>query len=141
MPKFGQASRTRLDSCDKRLQDLFNEVINHADCTVTAGHRGQQEQEEAYRTGRSKVRWPNSKHNSVPSLAADVVPYPIEWPNPNMGREEYARSLGRWYMFVGLVRGIAAKQGIKVRCGADWDGDFDVKDQNFHDLPHFEIVD
>jgi hypothetical protein len=30
--------------------------------------------------------------------------------------------------------------GIESRMGADWDGDFDTKDQTFHDLPHFELV-
>ena len=65
----------------------------------------------------------------MPSLAADVVPYPIDW-------EDHQR----FYMFVGIVQGIAASMNIKIRCGADWDGDMEIKDQNFHDLPHFELL-
>lgn len=138
--QWSPISAARLATCDPKLQALFNEVIKYVDCSVTCGHRGQEEQNEAYRTGHSQLEWPESKHNRQPSVAVDVVPYPIEWPIGTMDREEYARCLGRWYMFVGFVRAIAAKQGIKVRCGADWDGDFEVKDQNFHDLPHFELV-
>ena len=34
---------------------------------------------------------------------------------------------------------VANRLGLKVRWGGDWDGDFEFKDQNFHDLPHFEL--
>ena len=129
MPKFGTRSRTNLESCHEDLQKLFNEVIKHYDCTVICGHRGQAEQDQAYHDGRSKLRFPESKHNKTPSLAADVVPYPIDW-----------NDIERFYMFVGIVRGIAAMMEIPIRCGADWDGDMEVKDQNFHDLPHFELL-
>lgn len=129
MAKFSKTSADRLATCHLDLQRLFNEVIVHQDCTIACGRRGETEQDEAFRTGKSKVRFPNSNHNSDPSLAVDVVPYPVDWNDKN-----------RFYMFVGLVRGIAAMLGIKIRCGADWDGDFEIKDQNFHDLPHFELV-
>lgn len=58
-----------------------------------------------------------------------------------MGIEVYARALGRWYLFAGYVRATADRLGIRVRYGADWDGDFEVKDQNFHYLPHWELLD
>jgi len=63
------------------------------------------------------------------SLAVDVVPYPINW-----------NDLPRFYMFVGYVKRIADELGITIRCGADWDMDGWSKDQKFHDLPHFELV-
>jgi peptidoglycan L-alanyl-D-glutamate endopeptidase CwlK len=126
---FGERSRRNLATCHEELQRLFNEVIKHFDCSVICGHRGQEEQDEAYHRGHSKLKFPDSKHNKMPSLAADVVPYPINWDD-----------LDRFYMFVGIVRGIAAMMDIPIRCGADWDGDMDLKDQNFHDLPHFELL-
>jgi len=129
MPKFGKVSKKNLSTCCDDLQRLFNEVIKYYDCKVICGSRSKKEQDKAYYGGRSKVQWPNSKHNGTPSMAADVVPYPIDW-----------EELRRFYMFVGIVRGVAAMLGIKIRCGADWDGDMEVKDQNFHDLPHFELV-
>jgi hypothetical protein len=129
MPKYSQKSKDRLATCAQPLQDLFNEIIKHYDCTIVCGTRSKEDQDKAYAAGRSKVQYPNSKHNTFPSVAVDVVPYPIDWNDFN-----------RFYMFVGIVRGFAAMMGIKIRCGADWDGDMEVKDQNFHDLPHFELV-
>lgn len=128
MPSFSIRSKDNLSTCDKRLQKLFNEVIRHWDCTILQGHRGEFSQNKAFLEGRSKLRYPKSKHNQNPSKAVDVAPYPIDWDD-----------LQRFYMFVGFVRGIAIKMGIKIRVGADWDGDGQWKDQNFHDLPHFEI--
>ena len=129
MPAFGERSRNNLETCHGDLQKLFNEVIKHFDCSVICGHRGQEEQDRAFHDGRSKLKFPQSKHNKMPSLAADVVPYPIDWNDTR-----------RFYMFVGIVRGVAAMMNIPVRCGADWDGDMEIKDQNFHDLPHFELL-
>lgn len=127
--KFGQQSMKNLSECHPDLQRLFSEVIKHIDCTVIEGHRGEHTQTMYFHSGKSKVQFPHSKHNSSPSLAADVVPYPIDWADKN-----------RFYHFVGLVRGIASQLGIRIRCGADWDGDNEFKDQNFNDLPHFELV-
>jgi peptidoglycan L-alanyl-D-glutamate endopeptidase CwlK len=128
MPKFSQFSRNNLETCHDDLQKLFNEVIKHFDCRVICGHRGKEEQDKAYHDGYSKLQFPESKHNKMPSLAVDVVPYPVDWDDTR-----------RLYMFVGIVRGIAAMMKIPIRCGADWDGDMEIKDQNFHDLPHFEL--
>jgi peptidoglycan L-alanyl-D-glutamate endopeptidase CwlK len=129
MPTFGERSRNNLETCHEDLQKLFNEVIKHFDCSVICGHRGQEEQDKAFHNGWSKLKFPESKHNKTPALAADVVPYPVDW-----------EAKQRFYMFVGIVRGIAAMMNIPIRCGADWDGDMEIKDQNFHDLPHFELL-
>ena len=128
MPAFSELSRARLATCHPDLIKLFERVVLIADCTVICGHRGEAEQEAAFRSGFSKVRFPASKHNASPSLAADVIPYPIDWSDRR-----------RFYLFAGIVRGVAGELGIPIRLGADWDGDLDLKDQNFHDLPHFEL--
>jgi peptidoglycan LD-endopeptidase CwlK len=130
MPSFGKKSMERLKTCDQRLQDLFNEVIKNYDCSVLQGTRTKEEQDEFFRTGKSKVQWPNSKHNSSPSKGIDVSPYPIDWDNTK-----------RFYHFAGYVQGIADQMGIKLRWGGDWDNDFDLDDQSFMDLVHFELVD
>lgn len=129
MPKFGKRSKRNLAQCENQLQDLFNEVIKHFDCSVICGHREQKEQDEAFYSERSKVEFPNSKHNTLPSLAVDVLPYPIDF-----------KDTDRMYMFVGFVRGIAASMNISIKSGADWDSDTEVNDQIFHDLPHFELI-
>ena len=56
MPKFGSRSKSRLKTCDTRLQDLFNEVIKHVDCSVLEGHRGEERQNKFYDEGKSKPK-------------------------------------------------------------------------------------
>jgi peptidoglycan L-alanyl-D-glutamate endopeptidase CwlK len=34
---------------------------------------------------------------------------------------------------------VASEEGVNVRWGGDWDGDRDIDDQTFDDLPHFEF--
>jgi peptidoglycan L-alanyl-D-glutamate endopeptidase CwlK len=128
MPHFSERSMKKLETCDPSLQTLFNEVIKNFDCTVLCGHRGEEEQNEAYHSRRSKKPWPQSKHNKLPSDAVDVAPYPINWND-----EE------RFYYFAGYVQGVASQMGIKIRFGGDWDSDTEVDDQDFNDLPHFEL--
>lgn len=130
MPTYSRVSRDRLATCDERLQRVFNKVIEFEDCSILCGHRGQAEQDEALRTGKSKLGWPKSNHNALPSRAVDVAPYPIDWSDPD-----------RFRLFAGKVLGIAAMLGIPLRWGGDWDGDGTNRDQSFHDLPHFELVD
>ena len=129
MAKLGKSSEERLNTCHPDLQKVFRRVVEKYDLTITCGTRGEAEQNEAFRTGKSKVQFPKSKHNLTPSLAVDAVPYPIDW-----------NDRSRFYHFAGYVLGIAEGMGIKLRWGGDWDGDFDLKDQKFFDLPHFELV-
>lgn len=133
MPHFGDRSKRNLATCDPRLQDLFNEVIKHYDCTIIQGFRTKEEQMEAYHSGKSQVKWPNSMHNKTPSKAADVAPWFSTAPHIRWNDTE------SWYHFGGYVRAVAKQMGIPIRWGGDWDGDFNLKDQNFMDLPHFEI--
>jgi len=129
MPKFGSRSRKNLATCHEDLQDLFNEVIKHVDCSVICGHRNKQEQNKAFEEKRTKVKYPNGRHNAIPSMAADVVPYPIDWDD----RE-------RFHLFAGFVLGIAQSMEINIRWGGDWNKNFEVDDNNFDDFPHFEMI-
>ena len=128
MPKFGKKSRDQLKTCHPKLQRVFNEVIKSVDCTVLKGYRNEEEQNEAYDKGNSKVRYPDGRHNANPSNAVDVTPYPVDWDD----RE-------RQTLFAGFVLGIAKSMGINLRWGGDWDQDFEVQDNKFDDFPHFEI--
>ena len=128
MPKFSKKSLSKLETCDKRLQDLFLRVVKKFDCTILEGHRSKDRQNKLFDEGKSKLKYPKGKHNSLPSKAVDVAPYPIDWND----RE-------RFTYFAGYVIGIAYQMGLKIRWGGDWDMDTEVKDNNFDDLPHFEI--
>ena len=130
MPRFGKSSRERLATCDEKLQDVFNEVIKHVDCSVLEGHRDERKQDKYFEEGKTKVRYPMGRHNSKPSRAVDVVPYPVDWED----RE-------RFHLFAGFVLGMARRMGISLRWGGDWNMNFEVDDNKFDDFPHFELVD
>lgn len=129
MFKYSERSASNLITCTTKLVRLFEYVIKGFDCTILEGHRGEEEQNEAFRTGRSTLKFPQSKHNKSPSLAVDVAPYPIDW-----------NDIERFRAFGGYVLGVAYSYGIKIRWGGDWNGNWDFKDQRFVDLPHFEFI-
>ena len=122
MPHYSATSLDRLNTCDERLVGLMIEVIRHRDCSILCGHRGEDAQNEAFRTGRSQLRYPQSNHNELPSKAIDAAPYPIDWDD-----------LDRFKVFGGFVLGVAAAKGLRLRWGGEW--------PNFKDYPHFELVD
>ena len=130
MPRFGKRSKERLATCDTRLQEVFNEVIKYVDCSILEGHRDKERQNQLHIEGKTKVKYPNGRHNSSPSNAVDVTPYPVDWAD----RE-------RQTLFAGFVIGIARSMGITLRWGGDWDMDFQVMDNRFDDFPHFEVRD
>jgi peptidoglycan L-alanyl-D-glutamate endopeptidase CwlK len=129
MPKFSQRSIDNLALCHPDLQRLFTEVVKHVDCIVIEGYRGQEKQHEAFVTGKSKLDWPNGKHNQLPSLAVDAMPFPIDWKDEK-----------RIHYFIGFVLGVASQLGIQIRSGHDWDRDNDLDEHDFQDGPHFERV-
>lgn len=130
MAEFTRRSQSKLDTCDERLQRLFAAVVEYVDCTVIIGHRPQEAQDRAFELKLSKLKWPLSKHNSTPSKAIDVAPYPINWDDR-----------ARFYYFGGFVKAMAIQMGLKIRWGGDWDSDNDFSDQTFMDLVHFELID
>lgn len=121
MPVFGNISLARLETCDERLQKIAHAAIKRMDFSVACGHRGEQEQNEAYARGFSKLKFPKSKHNSLPSRAMDLVPWPVDWADVDRFKE-----LGQ------IVKEEAAKLGIKIQWGGDW--------PRFKDRPHYELA-
>jgi peptidoglycan L-alanyl-D-glutamate endopeptidase CwlK len=128
MPQFSKSSLEKLSTCHIDLHRLFNEVIKHYECTILEGHRSDEDQLKAFNAGKSKIK-SGGKHNHLPSLAIDVAPDPLDWKDKE-----------KFYHFIGFVKATAIHLGIKIRCGGDWDGDNDLKDQTFFDLPHFELI-
>ena len=126
---WSKTSRGRLVHLNPRLRDLMDDVLQVCDCTIISTYRDETEQNELHRTGKSQLRYPESKHNAYPALAVDVAAYPIDWKD----RE-------RATLFAGLVLGMAAARGLALRWGGDWDRDWQVNDNGFDDLWHFEIV-
>lgn len=130
---LGRNSRARLDTCHPAIVLLVERVFASGllpmDIAVLCGHRGQVEQDAAFKARRSKLRWPKSKHNQIPSLAVDIVPWvgkglSWEWPDYHLIapviKAEWARMEAE-----GLT------DGRSLTWGGDWKG--------FPDGPHWEL--
>jgi len=134
MPKFSQESFSKLSTCHHDLQILFFEVIKYTDCTILQGYRSLADQEQDYAKGLSKLH--KGKHNTQPSMAVDVAPYPIDF-------NDKLKAI--W--FGGYVLGIAemlksqGKMTHAVRWGGSWDGlgELDTAKQ-LQDQDHFELL-
>ena len=119
MFKFGERSIYELSSCDPRLQEVMNEVIKIMDFSVLCGNRSKEDQNEAYENGTSKLKYPRSNHNSMPSMAVDIAPYPIDWKNKE-----------RFIILSNIVKYIAKQKDIEIDWGYDLWG---------WDMPHYQI--
>ena len=121
--RWGKKSSDLLATCDKRLQDLANMMLERSefDLTITCGYRGKDEQEDAYNKGKSKAKFGQSKHNIFPSQAIDIVPYPINWDDKDRRWQEMALN-AMW---------CAGKLGFEIT----WGGSF----KSISDKPHFEL--
>jgi peptidoglycan L-alanyl-D-glutamate endopeptidase CwlK len=137
MARFSRLSKERLATCHSDLQILCNRLIERYDFSVVCGHRGEEDQNEAFKKGASTLKFPNSKHNTEPSLAVDLVPYEVTGTDWSKIQSCY---------FAGKVMGLAEElfsQGImkhKIRPGIDWDLDNDIDDTKFWDAGHFEVM-
>ena len=120
MPRYSSVSQGRLDTCIPELRLVFNEVILVKDCSILCGHRGMNEQQRLFRTGKSQLDWPESKHNSFPSRAVDVVPYPVDW-----------EDLLDFEILAAIAFEIAQKKGIALEWGGNW--------KSFKDYPHWQV--
>ena len=145
MPKFGKASLAKLNTCDNRLKQLMNAVIEEADIKIEYGHRTPEEQLALFKKGRvfKDGKWVKigatvtdkdgtarkSKHNHYPSLAVDVLPYPFKgW-----------KDLDQFIELNKVVMRKAKELGIEIVWGADWDGDGNIKEHSLQDYPHYEL--
>jgi hypothetical protein len=120
MPSFGKTSKERLATCHPDIQRLMNEVIKRVDITILCGHRGEVEQNAAFKNHTSQLKWPRGKHNKTPALAVDIAPYPVDWDDEP-----------GFYSLAVIVKCIAMELKIPIKWGGDW--------ESFKDLPHYEL--
>ena len=118
--KFGKKSLERLAEIHPDLQKICNELIKEMDVTILCGYRGKEEQNTAFINGKSKLQFPNSKHNKKLALAVDIAPSPIDW-----------NDLRRFIDMCAAIEVIADKLKIPVILGRDF---------SFRDYPHVELA-
>jgi len=105
MAKFGKKSFDQLSSCHIDIQAIFHAVVEYMDCSIIEGARTEEAQHAHWQKGRKlihpqrdhrvRANWEvvdkdrvvttkdgyekKSRHQSFPSVAVDVVPYPSMW--------------------------------------------------------------
>ena len=134
---FGERSKRHLQSCNGLVVRICERVMDYQvmDFAVICGHRDQLAQMEAFAMGNSKRQWPNSIHNTYPSMAVDLAPYPIDWKDSLA----FARLAGLMFAaHAEMSKTMAIPE--KLRWGGDWDRDGESNDQSFMDIGHFELV-
>jgi len=159
MAIFGKTSRARLVTLCPELRRVAYDAIRVIDFSVIETERCEIAQNRYVDTGVSTVRWPNSKHNvckgRLEPEAMDLWPYvpafgalsghPAQITDiavesgrtPIEVRDFVYKAFAR---LAGVVEACGIARGYEVRWGGDWDGDGNLIDQDFHDLPHFELL-
>jgi len=133
MARFGKASRKRLDECHWSLQQLMERVVKIRDISIVCGIRNRVDQNDMFKRGLSKLKWPDGKHNvQAPDELADAVDI-VPWP------EQYTDPMTMIHV-AGIVMGVAAEMNMEIRWGGDWNRNANLSDQTFIDLWHFERV-
>lgn len=161
MYSYGSKSQSVKETLCEELALVADDVIQVYNISLIEGHRTKEKQDHYFETGASKLKFPNSKHNTYPSDALDAWPYvevlagvPVH--TALSGHPDQIAELSKktgytkeriWQLILqeyatmkGVFMAMAYKRGIKLRFGDDWDGDHDRLDQSFIDLPHMEVV-
>lgn len=86
--------------------------------------------------GKPKVTWlrnPLGSNHRIMSSgfghAVDLAPWPIDWNN-----------VARFDRLALLMFRAASLEGVRIRWGADWDGDGKPRERGETDSPHFELA-
>lgn len=112
MPYLSKQSKANLNTCCKELQTIFYTAIDRIDFSVNSGYRGKDEQNKLYADGKTKLLYPYSKHNKIPSQAIDVSPCPID------------NDIAQRYIDLSIVmKKIASEKGINIKWGGDFQND------------------
>lgn len=134
MPSFGEKSQAVVDTCHLDMQKIAYFVILYFDFSAVEGHRGEEDQNQMVDEGKSHVRWPDGEHNSIPSKALDITPWPAGYDENTM------LVLAGYFMLAAQLLLERGEITHKIRWGGDWDGDGDYHDNGLWDPWHFELV-
>lgn len=124
MFKFSTKSINNLNTVDKKLYQLANEVlkISNIDFGISEGLRTLKTQQEYYKQGKSQCDGINQKSKHQEGKAIDIICYinnKITWDN------KY------YYYIAGLFESKAKELNINIRWGGWW---------TFEDCVHFELI-
>lgn len=126
MAMFSKFSENNLSSLHPDLQLIHRNSISRIDYRIQEGHRGQSRQHLAKIKKFSKADYPYSMHNTWPSLASDIVPWPFDYSEKSYNNNSLFKPI------IDIIKEEARKLGIVLNCGIDWRGGWDK--------PHIELV-
>jgi peptidoglycan L-alanyl-D-glutamate endopeptidase CwlK len=135
MPSFGDKSKKVLLELHTDLRAVLNSAIKYIDFSVVCGYRGKRAQNTAFAAGNSKLKYPHSKHNAMPALAVDIVPYKA---GRDAQKSDYLYLAG-YIMAVAKILLLEGRIKHVVRWGGDWNMDDYTSDETFLDAGHFEL--
>jgi peptidoglycan L-alanyl-D-glutamate endopeptidase CwlK len=121
--KLSNKSKSKLSECHQDIQKVINYAVekDFMDFSVICGHRGKEAQEAAFNSGASKAHFGQSSHNTMPSNAVDIVPYPIDW-----------QDIDRFKALGNFILQCAKDVGVTLYWGGNW--------PKFKDYPHFSLT-
>lgn len=137
MPAFtSERSKRVLSELHPDLQAVATVAIKHIDFQLIEGARSLNRQRELYRDGLSTLNPDDptiqqSRHLATPAEAFDFLPYPL--PENDWNNRPLFTAYAHFFIGIGYVL------GVPLIWGGDWDGDFEWKDQRFHDFPHIQL--
>lgn len=145
---FGKASLEKLEGVHPDLVRVLKRAISISpiDFKVIEGIRTPERQKKLYAQGRTapgpKVTWTlNSNHfvNKATGFghAVDLLPAPYDWkledPKSTPEMDDNFAIMAR------AVLKAAELEGVRIRWGANWDGDNIWREKGETDNPHFEL--
>lgn len=122
--KFSSKSLERLNTCHPDIQRVFHRVMSYQemDFSILEGQRTDERQYIIFAEGKSQLDGVinKSRHQSTPSEAVDVAPYPINW-----------ESLPEFYKLATLIFRACLDECVKLEWGGHWN--------SFKDYPHWQM--
>jgi|SRR6185436_1771865 len=117
---FGKHSLEVRATLHPDLVKVVDEVSKEINLTLLCGHRNQEDQDRAFAEGKSKLKWPKSRHNTTPSEAIDAAVYPVNW-----------NDIESFKKLAVKFKEAAARVNVEIEWGGDW--------KTFKDWDHFQL--
>ena len=135
MYKFSSASQRRLETTDKRIQQIMNRAIMYSPIDFGipqyGGKRDGVEQNELFKAGKSKLDGFTKKSKHQTGLAIDVFAY-ID------GKASWEKEY--YFILAGVIMSSAKQLGYELRWGGCWAMDWKFNEEGFMDYVHWELI-
>ena len=131
MPNFGAKSLEKRAKLHPDMVKVIDRAIEIYDFTIGQTIRTEEQHADHIARGMTRVTYDKTRHKPNAdglSEAVDIIPWPIDW-----------KALNRFFFLAGIMFQAAAEVGVEIVWGGDWNNNKVFTDQDFNDLPHFEL--